>query len=405
VRNAAENVRKQVRSKIDSVVSTTRRTVDTFRSTVSRTASRIRQSASSVATRVRTTASDFRSSAGDALQHSKKAITRAATNIKGSIVDGFTRARTTASTNLRRASTGVNGTSGSHGDGHTDGWQSWAGNSESAVQSDGDGDDPVLEPVPGFFSDPMGYITANIINSGRKSDAAKEILEDSLVPAADWLQSIPDPEAHPILSEIHNNVPEEGAALLAGALVTPMQGDEAVVAVGLGLLVIGSLTINYFSGKNWQPPGARLPRQPLPQKEVLERTLPGSPPGPPWNPDPNKQPEDIPPDEIANLKGIGKVIFIISSLAVVAKSLILGETEPGDPDYPLPTAQPDPTATNTPTSTPTVTPTDTPTATPSPTGTPSPTPTNTSTYTPTPTPTPSHTGVEDEVEVATSDSN
>jgi hypothetical protein len=201
-------------------------------------------------------------------------------------------------------------------------------------------------------------------------------------PVAERLQSISDPYKHPILSKVHNSVPEEGAVALAGALATPLQGDEALVAIGLGLITIGAISLNRFAGKNWQPTRKRFPNELLPEYKAGGRKvsidLHDPPQGPPWNPDPNKQPEDIPPNEIKNLKLLGKIVFYISSIAVAVKSTILGEHDPKDLNKTTPTMAPSqtpystptkytkPTITKIPKSTPTETPTVTPTPTPMP---------------------------------------
>jgi hypothetical protein len=275
-------------------------------------------------------------------------------------------------------------------------------------------DEPVLEPVPSILEDPLGWLQASLINAGRQDEGTREFLTDTMGPAADWFQTIPDEEAHPVLGPIHNGLQEvqEESPFFATAIplsiaavqttsLTPGPQDDLVAYAGLALTAaagLGYLGYLYFAGKNWQPPGSRSPNQQLPLPELLERTLPGSPPGPPWNPDPNKQPEDIPPEEIANLTGIGKAIVFISSIASIVKNIFMGDSEPGDPNNPLVTPHPDPTPTSTLTATPTLTTTSTPTLTPTATATntPTATPTNTDTPSPTPseTPTPFETSPE-----------
>jgi len=251
-------------------------------------------------------------------------------------------------------------------------------------------DDPILEPVPSIWSNPGDWLQASLINLGRQNETAQDVMDVTLAPAANWLQTIPDPDQHPFLSQVHNNVPKESAFVLAGTLASPIQGDEAIVAIGIGLIALTTLTISYFAGKNWQPPGSRVPTNNLPQIEPLKQSLSGGQPPPPWNSDPNKQPEDLPPNEIANLKGIGRVIFYISSLAVVFNQL-MGEQEGEGRETPLPTPMPTSTPTSTPTLAPTITPTDTPTS----------TPTSTPTFTPTSTPTPTSTSAPSTVTIGT----
>jgi hypothetical protein len=62
-----------------------------------------------------------------------------------------------------------------------------------AQQAARDAEEPVLESVPSFWSDPLGWLQTSLINLGRQNETAREIMVDTMAPAAEWLQSIPDP--------------------------------------------------------------------------------------------------------------------------------------------------------------------------------------------------------------------
>ncbi len=65
-------------------------------------------------------------------------------------------------------------------------------------------DEPVFESVPSFFSDPLGWLQTSLINLGRQNETAQDVMEATLAPAAEWLQTIPNSEEHSVLAWVHH---------------------------------------------------------------------------------------------------------------------------------------------------------------------------------------------------------
>jgi len=246
---------------------------------------------------------------------------------------------------------------------------------------------PVLEPVPDFFSDVGGWIQAQAINLGRKNKKTGDFLVNILGPASETLKSYDDPMRHPIMANIRESVPEEGVAALGVAVVTPGFQDDIPIAIGLGVIALGSLVIHQLAGKDTPPVKARVPPyKPLEQPEMLRQDFPPqqnhnfSP-----DQDPNKGLRDVLGDILASKKvsWTAKMLIIFGTLIGVYRT-VSGEEAKEQNKHLLPptgTPTPEPSPSPTPTSTPTPTPTSTPTPTPTP--SPTPTPTQTPTAEPT----------------------
>jgi len=54
-----------------------------------------------------------------------------------------------------------------------------------------------IVPVPGFFSNPLGWFQGTLINAGRRNETVRNALTATMAPAADSLRSIADPERNP----------------------------------------------------------------------------------------------------------------------------------------------------------------------------------------------------------------
>lgn len=251
-------------------------------------------------------------------------------------------------------------------------------------------EEPVLEPVPSFLSNPVGWVQARIINAGRKSDKTREFIADTFGSMSEVLRSYDDPDVHPIMAGIHESVPEEGVAVLGVAVATPGVQDDIPVALTLGVIAFGTIVINHFAGKDTPSPNAKIPRfKPNPQIEMLEPQL-SSGPNNDFDPDenPNKSLKDVLGKILASDKiSIGKkLILIFGTMIGVYRSVSGEETKEKNKDVFGPTWTPTPGAPPTETSTPTPSPSSTPSPTPS--SIPSPTPSLTPTSIPTETPLP-----------------
>jgi hypothetical protein len=65
--------------------------------------------------------------------------------------------------------------------------------------------EPVLEPVPKFTSDPLGWLQSSLINAGRKDNAVGKAITSILGPTADSLKSMDDPERNPQVTEFRRS--------------------------------------------------------------------------------------------------------------------------------------------------------------------------------------------------------
>lgn len=64
----------------------------------------------------------------------------------------------------------------------------------------------VMEPVPSFWSDPLGWAQARIINAGRSDEGIGGLLTSALSPLVDTLKSIAEPERNPRTAAFHESV-------------------------------------------------------------------------------------------------------------------------------------------------------------------------------------------------------
>jgi hypothetical protein len=65
--------------------------------------------------------------------------------------------------------------------------------------------EPVLGEVPSFWSNPLGWVQANLINAGRSDEGVGRALVGALGPLVDPLKSIADPERNPRTAEFHDS--------------------------------------------------------------------------------------------------------------------------------------------------------------------------------------------------------
>jgi len=64
---------------------------------------------------------------------------------------------------------------------------------------------PVLEPVPKFGSDPLGWLQSSLINAGRKDNVVGNVNTSILGPTADSLKSMDDTERNPQVTEFRRS--------------------------------------------------------------------------------------------------------------------------------------------------------------------------------------------------------
>jgi hypothetical protein len=69
--------------------------------------------------------------------------------------------------------------------------ESWAEQQQARPQQ------AEMVPVPGFFSNPLGWFQGTLINAGRRNETVRNALTATMAPAADSLRSIADPERNP----------------------------------------------------------------------------------------------------------------------------------------------------------------------------------------------------------------
>jgi hypothetical protein len=174
---------------------------------------------------------------------------------------------------------------------------------------------PVLDPVPPFFSHMGGWIQANIINLGRKNKKIGEFLINNLGPAAETLRSYDDPVQHPIMSRIRDSSPEHAAAAMGFAIATPGIQDDVPLALWFGIPTVISLIVLEFGRKN-----TLIPRDYAKEKQ-LQRDLPR------MSFQPRYQPPQVEPPDKDPYKGLRSVLGRLMASKYVpgwAKAVLIG---------------------------------------------------------------------------------